>query len=61
MVTSTSNTDLTIETVSSTATSGTAAVDLVIEIWTDCFGTDFDIDPEEGAAAECSNLSLIHI
>ena len=55
VVTSTSNTDLTIETVSSTATSGTAAVDLVIEIWTDCFGTDFDIVPEEGASAECSN------
>ena len=55
VVTAASNVDLTIVTASSTANSGIAAEDLVIEVWTDCFGTDFGVDPEEGIAAECSD------
>lgn len=53
-VTATTNTDLTIVTEPSTVTTGTAAMDLVTDVWLDCAGTDFMIDPEEGNTEECN-------
>ncbi len=51
-VTSTSNTDLTIVT---GLTGAGDASDLLLEVWTDCGMTPFDVDPEEGFGSECND------